>query len=324
MFDSALIRDLAETMGKSLTFKDIEAIGGYLFKDHTYSTHSVAGVDQKVSISPLKAARMLVEDCEKKHTLKELFAFVFELDGAPLNGRNIKLDGLETLLYKLSRSGNYYDYTRRKFVEYDKEKKVLPSWGVLKNGKEYMIALASVDVCQNSELVRKHKPAVMEKIYYRLWQFLRHKLDLYDGRIWTWAGDGGLFAFRGEESIVKAVSCCLEILYSLPVFNLRPDKPIPSDICLRIGMDFGTVKYFEDTGRIVSEAINYAAHLEKQHTKPMALSVSDAIYDMLPTPLKGAFSAVGEFEGRAAYATQAGATQTGATKTSAAKAGTGS
>jgi class 3 adenylate cyclase len=303
MFDTALIRDLAEMMGKSLTFKDIDAIGGYLFKDHTYSTHSVAGVDKKVSISPLNAARMLVENCENQHKLKELFAFVFELDGAPLNGRNVFLDGLESLLYRLSRSGTYYDFTRRRFVDFDKEKTILPSWGVLKNGKEYQIAVASVDICQNSELVRKHKPAVMEKIYYRLWQFLRHKLDLYDGRIWSWAGDGGLFAFRGEQNIVKAVSCSLEILYTLPVFNLRPDKPISSDICLRIGMDFGTVKFLDDTGRIVSEAVNYAAHLEKKSTKPMALSVSDSIHGVLPASLKKPFSAIGEFEGRLAYST---------------------
>jgi class 3 adenylate cyclase len=303
MFDTALVRDLAETMGKNLTFKDIDAVGGYIFKDHAYSTHSASGVDKKVSISPLNAARMLVENCEKEHKLKELFAFVFELDGASLNGRAVKLDGLDTLLYRLSRSGTYYDYTRRRFVEFDKEKKILPSWGVLKNGKEYRIVVASVDICQNSELVRKHKPAVMEKIYLRLWQFLRHKLDLYDGRMWSWAGDGGLFAFRGEESIVKAVSCCLEILYTMPVFNLRPDKPIPTDICLRIGMDFGPLKYFDDTGRIVSEAINYAAHLEKQKTKPMALSVSDTIHGVLPACLKTPFTAIGEFEGRKAYST---------------------
>ena len=32
MFDATLIKDLTELMGKSLNFKDIEAIGGYLFK----------------------------------------------------------------------------------------------------------------------------------------------------------------------------------------------------------------------------------------------------------------------------------------------------
>jgi hypothetical protein len=102
MFDAALVKDLAEMMGKSLTFKDIEAVGGYLFKDHGFRTHDMAGVDKKISISPLNAARKLVEECERKGRLEGLFAFVFELDGVPLNGRSVRLDGLENVLYSLS------------------------------------------------------------------------------------------------------------------------------------------------------------------------------------------------------------------------------
>ena len=46
MFDTSLVKDLTEMLGKSLTFKDIEAVGGYIFKDHSFSTHTVAGVDR--------------------------------------------------------------------------------------------------------------------------------------------------------------------------------------------------------------------------------------------------------------------------------------
>jgi class 3 adenylate cyclase len=303
MFDAALVKDLAEMMGKSLTFKDIEAVGGYLFKDHGFRTHAIAGVDCKISISPLNAARKLVEECERKSRLQDLFAFVFELDGVPLNGRSVKLVGLENVLYSLSRSGTYYDFGRRRFVPLEPGKKSLPGWGALRNGKEYPITVASVDICRNSELVKKHKAGVMEKVYYRLWDFLKHRLDVHEGRMWSWAGDGGLFAFRGDRSEVAAVSCCLEILYSLPVFNLQPDNPICDNLCLRIGMDSGPVKFFEETGKIVSEVINYAAHLEKKGTTPGALSVSDQVSAKLPQSLKAVFKAKREFEGRTAYST---------------------
>jgi class 3 adenylate cyclase len=303
MFDAALVKDLAEMMGKSLTFKDIEAVGGYLFKDHGFSTHDLAGVDRKISISPLNAARKLVEECERTDRLRDLFAFVFELDGVPLNARSVRLEGLENVLYGLSRSGTYYDFSKRRFVDFETDKKSLPGWGALRNGKEYPITVASVDICQNSELVKKHKTVVMEKVYYRLWDFLKHRLDAHEGRMWSWAGDGGLFAFRGDHREVAAVSCCLEILYSLPVFNLQPDKPIRDTICLRIGMDSGPVKFFEDTGRIVSEVINYAAHLEKKGTSPGALSVSAEVFARLPETLKTVFTAKQEFEGRTAHST---------------------
>jgi class 3 adenylate cyclase len=302
-FDAALVKDLAEMLGKSLTFKDIDAVGVYLFKDQGYRTHQVAGTSKGVSISPLNAARRLVEECERRNRLKELFAFAFELDGMPLNSRTVKLDGLDNVLYRLSRTGLYYDFGRRRFVELGSDRKSLPGWGVLKSGKEYPIAIVSADICQNSVLVRKYRPAVMEKVYYALWEFLKRKLDPFDGRIWSWAGDGGLLAFRGEKGLSAGVSCCLEILYTMPVFNLRLCLPIREELCLRLGMDFGPVKFLEDTGRIVSEVINYAAHLEKKGTPPGALSISEAVYSRLPKQMQAPFKTKQDFEGRAAYST---------------------
>jgi class 3 adenylate cyclase len=87
------------------------------------------------------------------------------------------------------------------------------------------------------------------------------------------------------------------------VFNIQPYKPIKEEICLRIGMDYGPVKFFEDTGRIVSDVINYAAHLEKQATKPGTLSVSNDIYTRLPASMKAVFAEKEEFEGKTAWKT---------------------
>jgi hypothetical protein len=159
---------------------------------------------------------------------------------------------------------------KRKFVDIDDCTRLL-NWGALRDGHEYPVVIASVDICQNSELVKRHTTKVMERVYYRLWAFLKTKLDHWEGRIWNWAGDGGIFAFRGEQGVTNAVSCCLEILATLPVFNIQPDKGIADEICLRIGLDFGPVKFAADTGRIVSDVINYAAHLEKKGTKPRSL-----------------------------------------------------
>ncbi len=302
MFDETLVKDLVEMYGKSLSFTDIQAVGGYLFKDRSYSLHAISGVDHKVSISPLNAAKILVEETEKNGRLKDLFAFTFELDGSPLNSKVVSLKGLENLLFRLSRSGHYYDFAKRKFIEIDDHHKLL-NWGALRDGREYPFTIASIDICQNSELVKKHKTKVMEKVYYRLWDFLRTKLDHWEGRIWSWAGDGGICAFRDEEGIARAVSCGLEILATLPVFNMQPEKGIKDDIHLRIGMDFGKVKFFTDTGRIVSDVINYAAHLEKKGTKPQTISVSEVIHERLSPEMKLVFSEQKKFEGRPSYST---------------------
>jgi class 3 adenylate cyclase len=303
MFDETLIKDLIEMCGKSLSFTDVEAIGGYLFKKRSFSIHESAGLDPKRSISPLNAAKILVEEVEKQKRLKDLFTFTIELDGSPLNGKVVTLDGLENLLYRLARTGQYFDFAKRKFVDIDDATKLL-NWGALRDGREYPFVIASVDICQNSELVKKYTTKVMEKVYYRLWAFLKARLDDWEGRIWSWAGDGGILAFRGDQGINQSVSCCLEILSALTVFNMQPDKAIKDDVHMRIGLDFGPVKFFSDTGRIVSDVINYAAHLEKKGTKPCALSISDAIASRLSPSMKKVFPHQMNFEGRLAMTTE--------------------
>ena len=202
MFDSPLVKDLTEMLGKSLAFKDLEAIGGYVFKDHGFSIHTVAGVDRGVNISLLNAAKTLVQECERTKKIFDLFTFAFELEGVPLNGRLVILEGLENILYRLPRTEVFYDYQKRKIVNLKEDKASLLNWGAL-----------------------------------------------------------------------------------------------------RIGMDFGSVRFLEDRGRIVSDVINYAAHLEIQLTKPSALSVSNGIYTSLSASMKAVFTDKQEFEGRTAWST---------------------
>ena len=287
MFDLTLVKDLTEMIGKSLTFLDIEVIGNYFFKN--YNTHKLENIAQSVTISPLTAAKRLVNECENKNKIKEFFAFIIEIDGTRLNGRIVKLIGLENLLYRLSRTGVYFDFNKRKLINFNQDKNLLVNWGALKDGREYPIIIASIDICGNSELVRKHKPSIMEKEYYQLWEYLKNKNIPYDGRIWSWAGDGGILAFRNDNGPSDAVSCCLEILLSLPVFNSLPTKPIEDKIKFRIGMDMGEINFLNDTGRIVSDVINYASHLEKKGTNPNGISVSEDIFSELTLPMKNMF-----------------------------------
>ena len=298
MIDAALLTDLAEILGRSLTFNDVEVVGGQMFRG--YNTHKLESISPGMSISPLNAARRLVTECEDAGKTLDLVAMVVQLDGSFLNGRVVEIVSLENFLYKLSLSGLYFDFQKRKLLRVDTDKKQMANWGALKDGKEYPIVVASVDICGNSKLVKKHSPKVMERVYYELWDYLRHKLELYDGRIWSWAGDGGILAFRYRKDTSEAVRCCLETLLALPVFNLSA-RPIKDDIVLRIGLDAGTVKFASDTGRIVSDVVNYAAHLEKKGTAPSGLSVSDSVYGGLPAPLKKLFTEKKEFEGRTAY-----------------------
>ncbi len=302
MFDLTLTKDLTESIGKSLTFPDIEAVGKYIFKE--YNTHRLENVTNTVTISPLMAARRLITECERHNKIEDLISFMIEADGSLLNGKTVKLAGLENFLFRLSRTGKYFDFNKRKIVSLDEDKNMLPNWGALKDGKDYPIVIASIDICQNSELVKKYNSEKMEKVYYRLWEFLKHKISNYNGRIWNWAGDGGLIAFHNEKGPSIGVSCCLETLLSMPIFNINPHKSIDDAINLRIGMDMGNMKFFCDTGRIISDTINFASHLEKKGTPVNGLAISDKIFDALEPRLKELFKSEQLFEERKTYSLQ--------------------
>jgi class 3 adenylate cyclase len=295
VFDITLTKDLTELIGKNFTFPDIESIGKYVFKK--YNTHAIENVNENISISPINAARILVFECEKNNRLSDLFSFIIEMDGGLLNGKRVAIPGMDNLLYRLSSTGIYFDFNKRSLRSYNQDKKTLKNWGVLKDGKEYPIGIASIDICENTKLVKTYKTAKIEEVYFHLREYIRKKCEFYDGRIWFWAGDGCIVAFRDDEGLIPAVSCCLEILFSLPIFNTSPLKRIPDEISLRIGMDWGTIKYYEDTGSIVSDVINSASRIEKNATCPDGLSVSDNLFQKLPQTIQQLFLNTSTFDG---------------------------
>jgi class 3 adenylate cyclase len=299
MLDVSLIKELTELIGNNLTSPEIELVGAYFFKN--YDTHSLEGISKSITISPHRASKRLVQECVNAKKALDLLAFTIELDSTSLNGRMVRLAELDKLLHKLSRSGFYFDFTRRKLIKLDESSQYLKNWGVLREGREYAMIVASVDICENSKLVKKYKSSIIEKEYHNLLEFMSRKLYEYDGRTWFWAGDGGIFAFRDEEGPAHGVSCCLEILSSLSIYNCLPKRCIEEKIAIRIGMDGGKIKYFSNTGRIISDAINYASHLQQEHTMPGGLSVSQEVYKRLSPPLQCLFKHKKEFEGRPAY-----------------------
>jgi class 3 adenylate cyclase len=144
----------------------------------------------------------------------------------------------------------------------------------------------------------------MEKLYYGLWSFMKEKLTAADGRIWSWAGDGGIIAFALGEHTRRAVRFAVEVQTAIPIFNLTDESEAPVDISLRVGIDTGKVKFNLDTGKIVSDVLNYAAHLEKKATMPGCVSLSRAVYDLLSPRLGGLFQVGGLFEDKDYYTTQ--------------------
>ncbi len=301
MIDLALQHETAELLSQNFKADTIEAIGKIIFR--SFDCHKLAGKSSHITLSPKKCAVILVDYCNAEKKLFDLIQLLIQLDESTINGKLVTVNGLEVYLNKLTQTGIYYDFRKRKVLRSKKELTDLLNWGSLKDGKEYTLTIFSIDIVNNSKLVIKHGSNTMEKVYFQLKGFLAKKLYEYDGRLWNFAGDGGLAAFAFKNQVTRGVLCALDIQYSLPLFNINPSIKLKDSITLRIGIDTGKVKFFNETGNIVSDVINFAAHLEKYATEPGRISISESVIKQLDKKIARLFPAKTLFEEKPVFST---------------------
>jgi class 3 adenylate cyclase len=299
--EPALRNDLIELLAANFNPNEVNELGILILG--SFDSNKVSGMKNHISLSSRKSAKLLVDRCELGGQLPALLKLVVEVDDSVMHGRSVRVDGLETFLGKLLKAGIVYDFKTRRIINSCNDPGDLVNWGCLKEGREYETAIISLDIANNSTLVRKHGLRKMERLYFTLWGFLRDKLAVTDGRIWSWAGDGGIIAFALKDSTRRAVRFAIEVQTSIPVFNLISALDSHADVALRIGIDSGKVRFNGDTGKIVSDVINYAAHLEKKSTEPGCISLSRAVYDTLPKRLATLFHFEGIFEDKDFFTT---------------------
>ena len=293
--DPALKNLLIETVSGSLVADQIEALGQMLIPK--LDIHEMSGKRSTFTLSPLMAAQVLVERFTETQQLGEFVKLLAEIDEETILGKEIHIEGLEYFFLKLTETGLVYDLDKRKIVRLKEDRNERRDWGALKNGRNYDVTVASMDIVGSSELVRRFGRNVMEKFYSFFWSSLKERLAIYNGRIWSWAGDGGILAFAFKKHQIRAVQFAVEIQRTMPLVNSHSRNPIEEDVSVRIGMHCGKVAFMADTGRIISEVINLAAHLEKKGTRPGGVSITENIWKQLPEKLQAFFSPEGDFEG---------------------------
>ncbi len=296
MLDTALEKDIIELLASNLKTAQIEEMGRLIFGK--FDVHTYLQASRHITIQPRRAAEALLQNCRSEDCYQKLIHLLVETDGSQLMGRQVSLDGIERLLENLTKLGVVYDFDKRRVISAKTDRSELANWGSLRDGRSYDVTVCSIDIVDNSKLVKQHGRRKVQKLYFGFRQLLTEKLKKYNGRIWTWNGDGGLVAFTFKEHEVRAVQFALELQKTLPVFNSVPEKGIDAEVSLRIGLDAGKLRFATNTGAIVSEIINFAAHLEKQVTPEGHVAVSDTVFAQLPPKLGAAFAVARQFEGR--------------------------
>jgi class 3 adenylate cyclase len=295
LISPALRNDLVELVAGAFGSDGVDELGRLAFGE--YSSHEIAGEDSNITISRRRAARLFVEYAEQREKLAAIIRLVAELDGGVFCGKQLSIPGIEAFFNCLARIGIVYDPDKRRLYHTKEDIKQLKNWGSLRDGRSYDVSIISVDIVGNSVLVREYGTKTMEKLYYLLRRFLDRKLAEYDGRVWNWAGDGGILAFAFNDNVNRAVKCAIDIQTSLPLFNISPENPVNRRVVLRTAIDTGQVRFYSDTGRIVSDIINYAAHLEKAATEPGRISISERVTSGTDPKILSIFEDAGQFEG---------------------------
>ena len=299
MLDLSLKQEVIEIVSASLKTNEINEIGIIIFKK--FDLHQISGTRSNETLSCRKAAGILIEYCIEKHKEVILLEFLIQITDTIFLGRQITIEGLEGFLLKFSLIGYSYNPVKRKIVHGKEDPMDQKNWGSLKEGKSYNMTILSLDIVENSRLVKTYGPGKMKKLYASLWAFLRERLSAYNGRIWSWAGDGGLIVFAMKNHLTHGVKFAIEVQNLMILFNYDPAYPIKEPIKLRIGLDSGKVPFSFSTGQIVSEVINYASHLEKGMCSPGLIAVSSKVYIGMGKGYSDFFEYRGEFEGIEAY-----------------------
>ncbi len=299
MLDISLKQEIIELLSSSFKPNEINEIGVTIF--NKFDLHLISDTRSIETLSARRAAVILVNYCMDKNKEFVLLEFMIQIDDSVFLGKPVKIEGLESFLLKFSLIGYTYNPVKRKIVNAKEDPLDQVNWGALKEGKTYGTTILSLDIVDNSRLVKDYGSGKMKKLYASLWSYLRERLSRYNGRIWSWAGDGGLIAFAMKNHLIYGLKFAMEVQKLMLLFNYDPSYPLKEPIKLRIGLDSGKIPFSFSTGQIVSEVINYAAHLEKGVCTPGSIAISSTVYNGIGEGYAHFFNSHGIFEGSEAY-----------------------
>jgi class 3 adenylate cyclase len=286
---------LIELIGDNFSYEEIIVIGRRFFPDFEIKTEE--NQFGRLRLPPHNASTHLIEVFRVSGKVPDLIRFLIDLDCHSLNGREVMFRGIEELLVTIRRCGIGYDFKAREFF-FVSERDAGPEWEeCLQEGKEYDFAYVSVDIVKSSQMARIEERALVERVLSALFDLVRRSASHYGGSVWSWQGDGGMITFFGPLRAEQSVFFSIEALGLLLVFNIG-ENPFANRVSLRFGIDMGKALYKKDKGNIISQNINFAAHLEKKCSDINTITVSDCVLDALQERQQSFFIKGGKLEGR--------------------------
>ena len=299
MIPESLHIPLINLLASNFTTDEIDLLGKYF--EPKFNSHFISGQPFGITLRPEIAAQTIVKFFAQKNQLDKLIVLIINSnENSSVIRRNVAIQGLAEFLQKMGGMGLIYDAASSAIIQ--KAGGESDNWGYLAEGTPYNFAFLSIDIAGNSIIQSKYPKQDIENVYENMFKIIEGNVKHYNGKIWTWAGDGGIAAFYLGNVIEDAVNAAINIQTRMIPFNLSSKRnKFLEPIHLRIAAHQGPTTYKENKGSILSEAINYVAHLEKKGTAPDAVAISREIYDELNDRYRKIFKYKGIFEEKDTY-----------------------
>jgi hypothetical protein len=292
-----LIRTVKSSLAKNFNTEEIIYIAREL--ERNLDIYEISGFPSSMRLPARDAADVVTRYFSDKSMLKELVDVILELNNKQFRGKMVVLKDVNVLVKSIEESGFEYSNQHKGIVKSQKQG-LTSDFGICKDGTEYEFTFFDIDIVKNSEIVNKYSYETVKMTYTKIIAYFRNRIEKRNGRIWVWAGDGGISAFMGKNMCQRAVNAAIDIVAGIPLFNAEHND-LPDDLNIRMALHKGRCIYRENKDLMLSDDINFVVHLEKKFTHINSLSISDNIFRELNEKQRRFFFPDGLFERRKVY-----------------------
>ncbi len=272
-----LVHLTTRALGESMDVRSMIHLARRLIRN--YDIYERSGFSPNMSIPNKDAASQIVRDIKKDELMLDFIILLIQCQETGLGGRKYRVPHLREIINELNKAGLIYDGEVKMFLENPRVRRT-KNWGVLRENDEYIFTFLSLDIVGSSAIVGQNESEIVYSTYDDLRGIVQSAIERRNGRIWNWAGDGGLAAFYFSNKNSNAVLSAMEIIHELYLYNLvscRLNKPLR----IRMAINNGPCLYMRNYGDIKSDTLKKLFEIETKYTPPNHVTLSDSVYHMM-------------------------------------------
>jgi hypothetical protein len=255
-----------------------------------YDIYARTGFQHNIPVPNIDAATQIVKDIHRNEMLLELIALLIQMQDSGLKGKRYIVPHMRDIFREVKKLGLLFDAEVGMFLEDSRVRKTR-NWGVLRENEEYIFTFLIADIVDSTSMVRNYPEEIVQGVYEDLKSMINPVIEKRNGRIWNWAGDGMLAAFYFSNKNNNAVTCAMDIINEIYVYNLLR-CPLDQPLEVRMAVHSGPCGYREVFHDLKDDTIEKIIEIEKKFTDPNSVTISSSVFQMLSQILVEAMTPV--------------------------------